>query len=255
MGVMPAQTPSGWRIDHESMPRPTCSLNSPLMRCGMPHANSTTSRPRVTSPRASESTLPCSEVMSAASSSACFSMRLRNSNITRARARGGVAAHSGNAFDAAFTAASTSAASAHTNFARELTGGGIEDLAEVVVVSVNLRAADEMRDGFHASVFARQMAARKPVLDSAPRGPSIPPGEYMEADAVPGVVNADEEHQQRRCADSEQRLARVRLSEDGGERQDAHTRAAAAPHETASPRTPACRPSAAASGAPRSAHI
>src|SRR5690348_631942 len=35
----------------------------------MPQANSTTSRPRETSPRASESTLPCSAVISAASSS------------------------------------------------------------------------------------------------------------------------------------------------------------------------------------------
>ena len=29
-GVMPAQTPSGWRTDQLSMPRPTCSVNSPF---------------------------------------------------------------------------------------------------------------------------------------------------------------------------------------------------------------------------------
>jgi hypothetical protein len=29
-GVMPATTPSGWRSDQESMPEPTCSVNSPL---------------------------------------------------------------------------------------------------------------------------------------------------------------------------------------------------------------------------------
>src|SRR6516162_9203578 len=35
-GVIPAQTPSGWRTDQLSIPRPTCSVNSPLSRCGMP---------------------------------------------------------------------------------------------------------------------------------------------------------------------------------------------------------------------------
>ena len=49
-GVMPAHTPSGWRIDQVSMPRPTVSVNSPLSRCGMPQANSTTSRPRMIEP-------------------------------------------------------------------------------------------------------------------------------------------------------------------------------------------------------------
>ena len=46
-GVMPAQTPSGWRIDQLSTLVPTFSLNSPFSSCGMPQANSTTSRPRV----------------------------------------------------------------------------------------------------------------------------------------------------------------------------------------------------------------
>ena len=51
----------------------------------MPQANSTTSRPRVTSPSASESTLPCSAVMSAASSSlrALSSSRKANSTWVR----------------------------------------------------------------------------------------------------------------------------------------------------------------------------
>ena len=42
-GVMPAHTPTGWRSDQLSMPVPTLSENSPLSRCGMPQANSTTS--------------------------------------------------------------------------------------------------------------------------------------------------------------------------------------------------------------------
>ena len=45
-GVMPATTPSGWRIDHASMPVPTASVYSPRIKCGMPAANSTTSNPR-----------------------------------------------------------------------------------------------------------------------------------------------------------------------------------------------------------------
>ena len=45
-GVMPATTPSGWRIEYMSMPGPAESVNSPFMRCGTPMANSTTSSPR-----------------------------------------------------------------------------------------------------------------------------------------------------------------------------------------------------------------
>ena len=56
-GVMPATTPSGWRIEYASTPVETFSENPPLSRCGMPQANSTTSRPRATSPSASETHL------------------------------------------------------------------------------------------------------------------------------------------------------------------------------------------------------
>ena len=59
-GVMPATTPTGCLIEYESTPVETFSENPPLSRCGMPQANSTTSRPRATSPAASEATLPCS---------------------------------------------------------------------------------------------------------------------------------------------------------------------------------------------------
>ena len=59
---------------------------------------------------------------------------------------------------------------AHTNFSRELTDGGIEHLAEVVVVSVHLRAADKMRDGIHASFSRERWLLRKPVLETAASG-------------------------------------------------------------------------------------
>ncbi len=111
-GVMPAHTPSGWRTDQLSMPRPTCSVNSPFSRCGMPQANSTTSRPRVISPWASEKTLPCSSEMTRASASWSRFSNSRNLNMTRARVSGGVAAQPGNAAAAARTAWSTSPGSA-----------------------------------------------------------------------------------------------------------------------------------------------
>ena len=75
-GVTPATTPRGCRSVQLSMPVETWSVKSPLSSWGMPHANSTTSIPRMTSPCASENTLPCSAVMSLAISSRCsFSSR------------------------------------------------------------------------------------------------------------------------------------------------------------------------------------
>ena len=111
-GVMPATTPNGAYSVHESTSRPTFIECSPLSRCGMPQANSTTSSPRVTSPRASDSTLPCSDVMIFARSPACASSSSLKRNITRARFSGVVAAHAGKAAAAASTARFTSAAEA-----------------------------------------------------------------------------------------------------------------------------------------------
>ena len=84
-GVIPATTPSGWRIEYESTSVETFSEKPPLSRCGMPQANSTTSRPRATSPAASLATLPCSSVMSFASSVAWVltSSRKANRTVTR----------------------------------------------------------------------------------------------------------------------------------------------------------------------------
>src|SRR5205085_4452346 len=52
-GLMTATTPSGWRSDATSTPDDTPSEKLPFKRCGIPHANSTTSSPRATSPSAS----------------------------------------------------------------------------------------------------------------------------------------------------------------------------------------------------------
>ena len=83
-----------------------------MSRCGIPQANSTTSRPRATSPAASEATLPCSELISSASSAVWVRTSSRNANITEARLTSEVSRQAGNAAAAAATAASTSAAPA-----------------------------------------------------------------------------------------------------------------------------------------------
>ncbi len=76
----------------------------------MPQANSTMSMPRITSPCASLKTLPCSDVIIAASSSRCRFSSARKALRTRARRSGGVLAQAGCAAFAAATAPSTSAA-------------------------------------------------------------------------------------------------------------------------------------------------
>ncbi len=76
----------------------------------MPQANSTISMPRVTSPCASENTLPCSSVMIAASASRCLLSSVRNCASTRARRSGGVSAQPRQARWALATAAFASSA-------------------------------------------------------------------------------------------------------------------------------------------------
>jgi hypothetical protein len=109
-GVIPATTPSGCRIEYASTPVETFSENPPLSRCGIPQANSTTSSPRDTSPAASEATLPCSELISAARSALCCLISSRNANSTSARLVSDASRQAGQACDAAATAAPTSAA-------------------------------------------------------------------------------------------------------------------------------------------------
>ena len=117
-GVMPATTPSGWRIWYTSTPVDACSLKPPLRRCGTPQANSRFSRPRATSPSASDGTLPCSAVSSAAMSRRWWSTRLRIRNRISVRFESDVARQAGNAAFAAATAASTSSTDAKsTHFA------------------------------------------------------------------------------------------------------------------------------------------
>jgi len=111
-GVMPATTPSGWRIWKTSTPVDACSVKPPLSRFGMPVANSRFSSPRATSPSASEGTLPCSAVSSAAISFRCCSTRFRTRNMMSVRFESDVARQAGNAALAAATAAPISSVDA-----------------------------------------------------------------------------------------------------------------------------------------------
>src|SRR6516162_1882411 len=116
-GVMPATTPSGWRMEKRSIPGPAPSVNSPFIRCGMPQANSTTSSPRWMSPLESAKVLPCSEESSLARLSNSLCASSRNLNRTRARRCGLVAAQAGCAAAALAMACSTSALLAKATFA------------------------------------------------------------------------------------------------------------------------------------------
>jgi hypothetical protein len=75
-GVIPATTPSGCLIDQLSTFVPTFSENSPFNKCGIPQANSTTSRPLVKDPLASSYTFPCSETINLVNSSEFFQLIL-----------------------------------------------------------------------------------------------------------------------------------------------------------------------------------
>ena len=86
----------------------TLSEWPPLSRCGIPQANSTTSRPRVTSPSASDTVLPCSEVMIPAIRSLWALSSSRKANITVPRRVIDIAPQAAAAFCERATTSSTS---------------------------------------------------------------------------------------------------------------------------------------------------
>src|SRR3954468_1220239 len=124
-GVIPATTPSGWRNEDTSTPVDPWSEKSPLSSCGMPQANSTTSRPRCTSPRASETTLPCSSEMTSARSPTRELTSSRKLNSTLVRLDSDDCDHSANAAAAVRTASSTSSTVAGPPGACSWPGGGL----------------------------------------------------------------------------------------------------------------------------------
>ncbi len=94
------------------MPVEACSEYSPLSRVGIPQAYSITSRPRATSPSASESTLPCSAVSRRAMSSRCSWQSSRMRKKSSARRASETARQLSNASLAFATAASISSTEA-----------------------------------------------------------------------------------------------------------------------------------------------
>src|SRR5690606_36586904 len=112
-GVMPATTPSGWRIEATTTRVETWVDSSPFSCTLMPQASSTISMPRATSPRASECTLPCSAVISSAISSRCASSSSRYLNRIAVRRASEEVPQVVKASLAAATAASTSSAVAN----------------------------------------------------------------------------------------------------------------------------------------------
>ena len=111
-GVMPATTPTGWSTVWTSTPLDTSELWDPFSSWGTPQANSTHSRPRATSPAASERTLPCSWLTSIARSWRRLTRSSRSRNIMSVRCPSGDSPHGPAASAAHRTAASTSAAEA-----------------------------------------------------------------------------------------------------------------------------------------------
>ena len=116
-GVMPATTPSGSSTVRMSMPVETSELDEPCRRFGRPQANSTFSIPRATSPLASSSTLPCSRVTAAASSSRLALSSSRSAKSRPARRVSEDEPHSRDASTAEATTTSTSAGDARATSA------------------------------------------------------------------------------------------------------------------------------------------
>src|SRR6185312_11582132 len=113
-GLMMPTAPSGWRIEYTSTFVEAFSVKPPLSRCGMPQANSTTSWPRLTSPSASETTLPCSLVMILASSPLCALSSSRKANNAADRLANDVSRQAGNATAAASITARASSTPPNT---------------------------------------------------------------------------------------------------------------------------------------------
>jgi hypothetical protein len=167
-------------MENTSTPVATCSLKPPFSRFGTPHANSTFSRPRETSPRASETTLPCSADTSDAISFRLAEMSSRKLNITSARRVSDVARHAGNAAAATATAASTSAVLARSTELLCWPEAGLYTLASrpevpgttVPLIQCEMRFIATIRSVGLACLFPSQLSPR--LLTGAPKLPARP---------------------------------------------------------------------------------
>ena len=119
----------------------------------MPQANSTTSSPRCTSPSASDSTLPCSAVMIAASSLAValqqFPEAEHHPRAAQRRGRGPGRPRGGGGFHGAVDLGRAGQRDAAADLAR----GGVEHVGETSAVPGHGAAADEMPDLPHGRLL------------------------------------------------------------------------------------------------------
>ena len=100
-GVMPTQTPTGWRMVSQSTLVAMFSRCWPMIRLGMPQANSTTSMPRWTlAPRFGQRLAMLARDERGQLIEFWFSSS-RKRNMTRARSTTGVSAQAGSAAAAA----------------------------------------------------------------------------------------------------------------------------------------------------------
>ena len=155
-GVMPATTPSGCRIEYTSTPVEACSVKPPFSRCGMPQANSTFSRPRATSPIASESTLPCSARDERGESLRCSSTSSRMRNMISARFDSEVARQPGSASRGRVDRPVDLLHRCEVDLVRLLAGRRVEDRPGAARLAGHLLAADPVAYAFHVgSSFGR----------------------------------------------------------------------------------------------------
>ena len=148
-GVIPQHTPSGKRCIETSTPRATWSSVSPFISVVMPAASSTTSIPRLTSPRASSRCLPFSRVTSSASWSSAPSSSAWRPNMRRARLVTGSSCHASNASAADPHGVVDLGRPRQGHAAEHLAGRGIRHVEPLVRLGGDRPPADEVLDLAH----------------------------------------------------------------------------------------------------------
>ena len=132
----------------------------------MPHANSTTSWPRAISPSASRSTLPCSAVMIAASSSRRELSSSRNANSTCVRRASEVRSHASAASAAAAMTAVGVRARGERDLAGDAPGRGVGDVGPAAAGALEGGTGRPVVEEFgHAAILA---ATDRPMRPDGP---------------------------------------------------------------------------------------
>src|SRR6516165_3860951 len=131
------------------MPGPAPWVNSPFCKCGTPQINSTTSKPRWSSPLESSSNLTCSEDIRCTSSCLCSSINALSLNITRARRWGLIAAQADCAALATATNLRQDCGVAVLQTGLHLPGARIVDRAGEGASARDALAVDELADRAH----------------------------------------------------------------------------------------------------------